>query len=102
MRVRNLDKNGDWTFGQSQSNYVKDAYAVVLDLKMRLREWYGDCFFALQNGIPWAERLGNHNQKELLDNDILRTYSILKAAQTAGVTDVNLKFIHSIRQTLCL
>ena len=83
MRVRNLDRTGDWSFGQSQSNYVKDAYAVVLDLKMRLREWYGDCFFALQNGIPWAERLGSHNQKELLDNDILTVVQ-----ETQGVLNV--------------
>ena len=53
MRIRNIDKSGDWMFGNSQSNYVRDEYAVILDIKMRLREWFGDCFFALQNGIPW-------------------------------------------------
>lgn len=83
MRIRNLDKKGDWTFGQSQSNYVRNAYAVILDIKMRLREWYGDCFFALQKGIPWNERLGNFNQKELLDRDILNTIQ-----NTQGVLNV--------------
>lgn len=73
MRVRNIDKNGDWMFGQSQSDYVQDAYAVVLDIKMKLREWYNDCFFALQNGIPWDIRLGSYNQKEQLDEDIYNT-----------------------------
>lgn len=83
MRIRNLEKNGDWSFGQSQSNYVRNQYAVNLDIKMRLREWFGDCFFALQNGIPWRERLGNHNQKKLLDNDILNTIK-----NTEGVLNV--------------
>lgn len=83
MRIRNIDKSGDWMFGNSQSNYVRDEYAVILDIKMRLREWFGDCFFALRNGIPWRERLGNHNQKELLDADVLNTIQ-----NTQGVLNV--------------
>ena len=83
MRVRNLDKNGDWTFGQSNLNYVKAHYAVLLDMKMRLKEWYQDCFFALNKGIPWNVRLGYHNQKESLDKDIINT-----AKQTNGVLNI--------------
>lgn len=83
MRIRNVDRNNDWTFGQSQTNYVRDAYAVVLDIKLRIQEWYGDCFFALQNGIPWQERLGGKNQKELLDADILEV-----AQNTEGVLNI--------------
>lgn len=71
MRVRNLDKNWDWTFGGSQSDYVRNSDAVRLDIQMKIKEWYSDCFFALQNGIPWNVRLGSHNQQELLDKDII-------------------------------
>lgn len=70
MRVRLIDINNDWTFGLQQSGYTRTATAVALDIKLKLQEWYGDCFFALQNGIPWDVRLGSHNQKELLDADI--------------------------------
>lgn len=70
MRIRNVDANWDWTFGQSQTNYVKDEYAIILDIQMKIKGWYGDCFFALQNGISWRTRLGQHNQKELLDRDL--------------------------------
>ncbi len=83
MRIRNVSSTNDWTFGQSLSNYVQNEYAVMLDIKMRLREWYGDCFFALQSGIPWRERLGMHNQKELLDRDVLDTIQ-----NTEGVLNV--------------
>ena len=73
MRIRNVDNDTwDWQFGQSQSNYTKNLYAIQLDIQMKLKEWYQDCFFALQNGIPWSVRLGSHNQKALLDSDILR------------------------------
>lgn len=70
MRIRNVDRNWDWTFGQSGTNYVRNAYAVALDIKMSLLEWQQDCFFALDSGIPWDIRLGSKNQKRLLDNDI--------------------------------
>lgn len=72
MLIRNIDNDNDWTFGQLQSNYVSGQDAIVLDIKLKLQEWLDDCFFALQNGIPWNIRLGSKNQKELLDSDILR------------------------------
>lgn len=83
MRIRNVTKGWDWSFGNSQSDYVRNESAVILDIQMRLKEWFGDCFFALRNGIPWRERLGNHNQKELLDADVLNTIQ-----NTQGVLNV--------------
>lgn len=73
MRIRNVDENWDWTFGQSQLNYSKNINAVALDIQMRLKEWYQDCYFNLEQGIPWDVRLGSHNQKDLLDEDIQNT-----------------------------
>lgn len=70
MRVRITDNNGDWTFGQGQLNYATKQRAIEFDIQQKTREWYQDCFFALQNGIPWSIRLGSHNQKEFLDEDL--------------------------------
>lgn len=72
MKIRNVSDNHDWTFGQSTTNYVNGNYAIALDNKMKLLEFSNDCFFALQNGIPWLERLGMKNQKRLLDQDVIR------------------------------
>lgn len=72
MRVRNVDGNNDWKFGHSYSDYVTEAYAVALDIKLKFQEWFWDCFFALQNGIDWRTRLGAHNQKDLMDSDLIR------------------------------
>lgn len=83
MRIRNLDKNWDWCFGKGNSDYVKEKYAIELDIQMKLKEWFQDCFFALQKGIPWSIRLGWHNQKELLDRDVTETIK-----DVAGVIDV--------------
>jgi len=70
MKIRIVDRNNDWVFGWQNSSYADGANAVAIDIKLALQEWFGDCFFALQNGIPWKTRLGSHNQKDLLDNDI--------------------------------
>lgn len=75
MRVRNVDNNWDWCFGHSQADYTRDINAVSLDIQMRIKEWFNDCFFNLNQGIPWDVRLGSHNQKELLDQDIINTAS---------------------------
>ena len=71
MRIRNVDDNWDWCFGYA--DYSKELNAVLLDIQMRLKEWYEDCFFNLTQGIPWNIRLGSHNQQQLLDEDVQNT-----------------------------
>lgn len=83
MRIRNIDKNNDWKFGYNKSDYVRGAFAVALDIKMKLNEWLNDCFFQLDVGIPWDVRLGAKNQKKLLDRDIIE-----RAESVEGVLSV--------------
>jgi len=73
MRIRNVDINWDWNFGHGQTDYSRTLKALELDIQMRLKEWYGDCYFNLERGIPWNVRLGTHNQKALLDEDVQNT-----------------------------
>lgn len=73
MRIRDVDASNDWKFGHGQLDYTRNINAVALDIKFRLREWYQDCFFNLEQGIPWNIRLGSHNQKQLLDEDVQNT-----------------------------
>lgn len=83
MIIRNIDINNDWTFGFGKTNYVKEGIAIGLDIKLRIREFYQDCFFALRNGIDWERRLGFKNQKDALDADIYRI-----ASSTEGVYSI--------------
>lgn len=83
MIFRNLDSEGDWTFGKGLNNYVKNENAVKLNIRTRLYSWLGDCFFAVDEGIDWYNRLGLKNQKELLELD-LRTLIL----QSEGVTGI--------------
>lgn len=78
MLVRAISNNQDsssrnWVFGRGYSSYKSGQSAVAQDIKSALLEFENDCYWALQNGIDWLTRLGFHNQKEALDNDVINT-----------------------------
>lgn len=81
MIFRNLDSNDDWTFGNGLSNYVSGDQAIGLNIKTRLKSWVGDCFFALNAGIDYVNRLGRKNQQSILESDMKRII-----LQSFGVT----------------
>lgn len=83
MIIRNLDKNGDWVFGQGFGSYVSQNQAIGLNIKTRLLSWLGDCFFARTAGVDWWNRLGKKNQQALLSADLQRIIS-----QSSGVTGI--------------
>lgn len=70
MIIRKNDKNNDWTFGYSETEYLSDSDAVTLDINTKLQEWKNNCFWAMNNGIPYDIRLGYKGQKNLLDEDV--------------------------------
>jgi len=51
--IRRLDENRDWTFGSGRGNYIGKLEGLKLRLKTQLKEWTGDCFFALDRGLDW-------------------------------------------------
>lgn len=81
MIFRNLDINGDWELGRGKSDFVNLNQAIGLNIKTRLQSWVGDCFFDLQAGIDWYNRLGSTAQRELLELDLKRII-----LQSEGVT----------------
>lgn len=75
MIFRNLDQNGDWTFGKGQNDYARANEAIGLNIKTRVLSWVDDCFFDMKAGIDWANRLGSKNQRPLLEQDLKRIIS---------------------------
>lgn len=100
MKIRRLDSEGDWDYGHSMSSYyVDNAQSVGLNVLTRLREWYRDCFFAMQNGIDYPTRLGSFNQKENLDNDIQSI--ILNSQDVIDITEFDSTFNRDSRHYKC-
>lgn len=71
MIIRALDDNKDWTYGKGKNDYLRDVPAISLNVETRLREWKGDCFFALTNGVDYNNFL-DIGTKDFLDRDIKR------------------------------
>lgn len=100
MKIRRLDSEGDWDYGHSMSSYyIDNAQSVGLNIVTRLREWYRDCFFALDNGIDYPARLGSFNQKDNLDNDIQNI--ILNSEDVIDITEFNSTFDRNTRHYSC-
>lgn len=83
MIFRALDSNHDWTFGRGIGCYTRENQAIGLNIKTRLLSWLNDCFFDLEAGIDWVNRLGSKNQRELLELDLRRV--ILQTDQVTGI-----------------
>lgn len=94
MSFRNLDKNGDWTWGSGKNNYVSQSQEIALNIKTRILSFLGDCFFAPAEGIDWWHLLEYNKQAEL-ENAVMATI-----AETEGVESVKQvdSFINSSRR----
>lgn len=68
MQIRQLDKDGDWTFGQGKANYLKNDNAIKLNIQTRYNEWVGDCFFNATAGIDWLNVFGFNQLDAILVN----------------------------------
>jgi hypothetical protein len=100
MKIRRIDSEGDWDYGHSMSSYyVDNAQSVGLNIVTRLREWYRDCFFAMDKGIDYPTRLGSFNQKENLDNDIQSI--ILNSADVVDITSFESTYSRDTRAYTC-
>lgn len=84
---RNLDSDGDWTFGNGVANYIDKNAAIGLNIKTRILSWVNDCFFDLLAGIDWNSRLGNKGQRALLEADLRRI--ILQSDGVTGLVYLN-------------
>ena len=83
MKARKLDENGDWTFGNGLSSYVRDQAAVAQSIQTRVSSWMNDCFFAMTDGVDYRSLL-EKGQQQALVNAVK-----LVILQTNGVVRVN-------------
>ena len=58
MRVRQLDANGDMTFGRSSLNYyINDRRGVGQVVSTRLRLWLGQWYLNVPDGTPYMTQV---------------------------------------------
>ena len=86
MRFRNLDANGDWVFGKGRNSYLTGNQALMMNIKTRLLEFLGDCFWDMNKGIDWWTLLGGKDLKKILV-DVQRT--VLRSYQVQRIVDLD-------------
>lgn len=70
MKTRVVDSNWDFVFGKGLADYSQDSLNVAYAVKMKILSWYGDCFFAMEDGVDWKNILGSKVSKEEADRSI--------------------------------
>jgi hypothetical protein len=90
MIIRAVDSNNDWTFGKGKASYKTAQLALNQNLKTKLQEWKGDCFFDINAGVDWKNRLAKRSQVTPLQTEI-RTV-ILKVDGVTEVVNLDLNF----------
>lgn len=84
MRFRNLDKNGDWCFGKGRNSYLTGNEALMLNIKTRLLEFLGDCFWDTGKGIDWWTLLGGKDLHKIIvdvQRTVLQSYMVKRIVE---------------------
>lgn len=84
MRYRKLNTNGDYTFGQAQSNfYVNTPEAVAQAVKTRLLLIQGEWFLDVSEGTPYSAKILGAGKVATFSSALKRVI-----AETQGVKEV--------------
>lgn len=89
MRVRALDTNGDWSFGNGKGDYKQGNPAVAQNIKTRLNSFVGDCFFDLEAGLDWYGLLG---YKDRIALRLAVSSVILNTTEVTGLKQINFNY----------
>jgi hypothetical protein len=82
MRVRKLDANGDYSFGNGEADFwINAPEGVAQKVKTRLLLWTGEWFLDKTVGTPWLQKILGYNTAA--NRDVAIRTVIL---QTEGVT----------------
>lgn len=66
MRIRALDAQGDWVFGQGLQAYRSGEAAIDQDIATALKIFLGECFFATDFGVDWWNLLGGKDRQAIV------------------------------------
>ena len=80
MIIRAIDELGDWIFGRGKNSYKKGQDAIMQDIKTKILEWKGDCFFDQNAGVDWYNRMEKGQAGDLAEEIrtlIVKCYGVI-------------------------
>lgn len=87
MKVRAIDKKGDWDFGRGRQSYKEDLDAIMQLNVTHIRSWYLDCFFDMLAGIDWKNLLGQKQTATKIRDAVRR--ELLKIDGVTSVLNIS-------------
>lgn len=81
MIIRSTTKTNDWLFGKGLQDYFFNEAAIEANIRTKLLEWVGNCYFNLTAGIDWRNRLDYGQQQALIveiKQLVLQCYGVLQ------------------------
>lgn len=94
MITRALTSTNDWQFGNGLNSYLVGEAAIEANIRTKLLEWVGNCYFNLLAGIDWKNRLDVGQQQALLieiKNLVLNCYGVV------AITSISANFNSATR-----
>jgi hypothetical protein len=86
MKIRAIDEQGDWVFGQSRNSYFTGAAEIIEDIDTALNLFMGEAFWAMDAGVDWWNLIGGKNP-QAQQNIIVQCREVI--ASRWGVTKIN-------------
>ncbi|OWO79302.1 hypothetical protein B5C26_21230 [Photorhabdus luminescens] len=83
MRVRRLDNNHDWTFGNSRSDYATKSEAIAQSVQTRLLSLRNDWFLNPDHGVGWFNYLRKNPNLMTMESELKST-----VLNTSGVHEI--------------
>jgi uncharacterized phage protein gp47/JayE len=89
MKVRKIDSNGDWTFGQGLANYITRSAMVKQNVITRIKSFKFDWFLDINAEIDWFNILGSKNNEKIILSELERVVLATEGVRTITRLRVN-------------
>ena len=94
MIIRATTATGDMTFGNGLQNYFTNEAAIEANIRSKLLEWVGDCWFNIPAGIDYLNLLSTGQQANLV---IAIKTLVLQCYGVVSIVTFNAVFVDAIR-----
>ncbi|MEK9497049.1 hypothetical protein V2H77_11400 [Photorhabdus sp. P32] len=98
MRVRRLDSNHDWTFGNGRSDYATKSEAIAQSVQTRLLSLRNDWFLNPDHGVGWFGYLKKNPNLMQMESELKTT--VLKTHGVTEITNFDIRIDKDSRKSL--
>ncbi|MBD1228397.1 hypothetical protein [Xenorhabdus griffiniae] len=98
MRVRRLDDNHDWIFGNGRNDYATKSEAIAQSVKTRLLSLHNDWFLDPDHGVRWFDYLRKNPNLMAMESELKIT--VLNTEGVAEITYFDIKIDADSRKSL--